>query len=144
MSTSRPAIQTLSRQLLAGRARAKSSNGDPEQVVRECEKLRGPLIQLAGVNGFSTLFSRALVLAQRQTPWLAKLDVGVDGSLTGFSEIQQKLDAETARQAGAVLVAEMLSLLITLIGEPLTFTLVREAWPEASPENITLATKEKS
>ena len=39
-----------------------------------------------------------------------------------------------AGQGAEVLVAELLGLLVTLIGETLTLSLVREAWPDASIE----------
>ena len=134
MSTTPPAIQNLARQLLAGElARVESSHGDADQAVLACEKLRVPLTKLIGAAGFSSLLSRALALAKRQAPSLEGLRVGSDGLLTGFNEVRQDSGAaEAARDWGVVLVAELLGLLVTLIGQPLTLSLVREAWPDAS------------
>jgi len=124
--------------LVAGvSAQADSSGRDAIQVVRACERLRIPLIRLAGTGGFSSLLCRALAMAQRQVPGLAGLRVGADGSLEGFEEISRDEDAaEAARRGGVVLLAELLGLLFVLIGEPLTLILVSEIWPEVSLETI--------
>ena len=141
--TTPPAIQKLARHLLAGElARGLSSNGEAGQAVLACEKLRVPITKFAGAAGFSSLLSRALTLARRQAPSLEKLRVDADGSVAGCSEFQQ--DAEAAREGGVVLVAELLGLMVTFIGERLTLNLVREAWPDASLEGMTLNNKEKS
>ena len=144
MSTTAPAIQNLARRVVASElARVSSSHGDPDRAVRACEKLRVPLTRLAGAAGFSSLLSRALVLAKRQAPSLEGLRVEADGSLAGFTEGQRDSGAaEAARYGGVVLVAELLGLLVTFIGQPLTLSLVREAWPDASVETITLSSEE--
>jgi hypothetical protein len=49
---------------------------------------------------------------------------------------------DAARLAGEVLVAELLGLLVTFIGEGLTLSLVREAWPGVSIEISPLRTEE--
>ena len=144
MSMHSRAIQSLAEQLLARElASVESSHGDADQAVRACEKLRPHLTKLAGVAGFSSLLSRALMLAKRQDPSLEGLRVGADGELEGVIK-QDGGPAETARPAlaGVVLLTEMLGLLFTLIGQPLTLSLVREAWPEASMETITLSNEE--
>jgi len=144
MSTPPQAIQNLARQILAGEpARVESSNDGTNQAVRASEKLRMPLTRLAGTAGFSSLLSRALVLARRQAPALERLRVEADGSLAGFDEVQQdSASAEAVRREELILVTELLSLLITFIGQPLTLRLVREAWPDASTKIMTLSTEE--
>lgn len=144
MSTTAPAIQNLARRLVASElARVSLSLGDADQAVRACEKLRVPLTRLAGAAGFSSLLSRALVLAKRQAPSLEGLRVEADGSLGGFTEGQHDSGAaEAARHGGVVLVAELLGLLVTFIGQPLTLSLVREAWPDVFVETITPSSEE--
>lgn len=129
----------LARRLLAGEAaRAGWSHGDVEQAVRACENMRVPLTKLIGSAGFSSLLSRAVALAKRQAPWLEGLRVEADGSLAGLEELQPDSGApEAARHGGAILVAELLGLLVTFIGQPLTLGLVHEAWPDASLETMT-------
>ena len=143
MSTTPPAIQDLARGLLAREPEGgEPSHGDMGRAVRACEKLRVPLTKLIGVAGFASLLSRAMALAKRQAPSLEGLRVEADGSLAGFNEVQQDSGAaEAARHAGVVLVAELLGLLVTFIGQPLTLTVVREAWPDATVETMIPSTE---
>lgn len=129
-----PLIENLARQLLGRElASVEASHVDADHAVRACEKLRGPLTKLTGAAGFASLLSRAVTLAKRRAPALERLRVGADGTLGGCNEIQPDLDsADAARHGGVVLLAEMLGLLVTLIGEPLTLGLVREAWPDVA------------
>ena len=144
MSTASPAIQNLARQLLAGEAaRSDAPHGDVDQAVRACEKLRVPLTKLAGAAGFSSLLSRALALASRQAPSLQRLRVEPGGLLAKVDENSPELDEEQSLHTGEVLVAELLRLLIALIGQALTLTLVREAWPDVPVETMLPRTEEK-
>jgi hypothetical protein len=122
-------------------AHAESSNGALDQAVAVCERLRVPLTKLAGAAGFSSLLSRALVLARRKAFSLEGLRVEADGALAGFDEVSPDLHA--ARNGGVILISELLSLLILFIGEPLTLGLVREAWPDA-PIGTTKPTTEET
>ncbi len=145
MSTPPSAIQALARQLIATEAaRRESTDSDAHHAARPCERLRMPLTKLVGVAGFASLLSRALALASRQAPSLSGLRVQADGSLAGFDDAQ-KLAATTdaSAQAGEILMAELLGLLVTFIGQQLTLTLVREAWPETSLETLALNTEGK-
>ena len=58
-------------------------------------------------------------------PGLDAVQVRPDGSLEGFDGIGRPQGAE----AGIVVVAHLLALLVTFIGEPLTMRLVSDAWP---------------
>jgi hypothetical protein len=60
------------------------------------------------------------------------VQVRTDGSLEGFDAA--KLQEVTAQgdEAGAVIVAQLLGLLVTFVGKPVTLRLVRDAWPAAS------------
>lgn len=147
MSTPPPALQHLARKLIAiGPAPVGPSSHGVIQAVQACEKLRVPLTKLAGVAGFTSLLSRALALAKRQASSLAEVRVGADGSLEGVEALRQDLDAAEGwpegMNGGTVLVAELLRLLVVLIGEPLMLSLVREAWPDLSLDTATLSSKE--
>ena len=107
------------------------------QVVDE---LRLRLIKLAGIDGFRSLLARALVMARKEAPSLCDVQVRDDGTLQGFDvEHLHQANAETSAEAGAILVAHLLDLLITFIGEPLTLQLVRDAWIDASLNGTTSA-----
>jgi len=139
MSSTLPSVQDVARQLLAGElARAGSPHDDVGQAVQAIERLRVALTRLAGAAGFSSLLSRALTMAKRRVPSLEGLRVGADGSLEGFEEIHQDADAaESTPHGGVVLLSELLGLLVTLVGEPLTLTLVRDVWPDVPMEALT-------
>jgi hypothetical protein len=95
-----------------------------------CEKLSHPLIALSGINGFRTLLSRALALAGNEVGWLRAVRIKGDGSLERPPEMA-KLDQQEITNGEIALAAELLGLLATFIGEPLTLSLVREVWPQA-------------
>jgi hypothetical protein len=88
-----------------------------------CEKLRRPLSTLTGTAGFRSLLVRALTLARREADTLDAVLVRDDGSLDGPA-----IDA--AGPGGALLIAQLLGLLMTFIGEALTMSLLHEIWPE--------------
>ncbi len=127
----------LTRRLLAFEAEhAPRSDGHVDEAVQVCDKLRGPLSKLAGVFGFTTLLSRALALAKREVPSLQAVKVRPDGSLEGWVKAGRDRDQDEGSMAtgGEVLVARLLGLLVTFIGEALTLRLVHEAWPDLSED----------
>ena len=142
MSTPSPETQDLARRVLAFKA-ADENSSDVEVVVKVIDELRMHLIRLAGVVGFRSLLSRALTLAKSEDPSLDMVQVRTDGSLEGLERIPQSHEAGATGQAGIVLVAHLLELLVTFIGQPLTLRLVRDAWPDASIEVADLRTEEK-
>jgi hypothetical protein len=130
MSTAPPAIRDFARRLIA----LEAAPDEPpvvgtREAVRVCEKLRRPLARLAGVEGFRSLMSRALALAKAEVSSLAAVQVRADGSLEGLDDAGP--DREAGGEGGVVVVAQLLGLLVTFIGEPLTLRLVRDAWPDA-------------
>jgi len=101
---------------------------DSLAVCRVCDKLRRPLTTLAGAAGFRSLLARALTLAKRESPVLDAWEVKLDGSL-------QALDREGAH-SGAVLIAQLIGLMITFIGESLTLRLLHDAWPDLPDSEV--------
>jgi hypothetical protein len=128
-----PVSRHLAERLLTYEAVA-GENSEPTQsaAFRVCAKLRAPLITLAGVAGFRSLLSRALTLARAEAPSLTAVHVAADGSLKGLDELKAQIDKEQARDEGAILIAQLLGLLFTFIGEGLTLRVVQSEWPEAS------------
>jgi hypothetical protein len=117
------AASHLGDQLLALENEAGSiAAEDALATCRVCNKLRRPLNNLVGRTAFSSLLQRALTLAKRESPALRGVEVMDDGSLSGFE------GAETASRP--VLIAHLIQLLITFIGEGLTLTLLLDIWPE--------------
>jgi hypothetical protein len=122
----------LARRLIALEAARGESPGAPAGAgVRVCDRLRVSLARLAGVAGFRSLMSRALALAKAEVPSLAAAEVRADGSLEGLDGTGCDPGASSGGEAGVVVVAQLLGLLMTFVGEPLTLRLVRDAWPDA-------------
>jgi hypothetical protein len=128
-----PESRHLAQRLLAYEAVAgKNSEPAESAAFRVCAKLRRPLTILAGVAGFRSLLSRALTLATAEAPSLSAVQVTADGSLKGLDELEPQIDKGQARDGGAILIAQLIGLLLTFIGEGLTLRLVQDVWPEAA------------
>jgi hypothetical protein len=122
-----PKTRDFARGLLACEAAVgKSSEANTPPAFRVSEKLRLPLSRLAGAPGFRSLLERALTLATTQSHSLSPVRVKPDGSLEGLNELHKDEEAE----AGVMLIAHLLDLLFTLIGEQLTMHLVHDVWPD--------------
>jgi hypothetical protein len=101
-------------------------------AFRVCEKLRRPLTTYAGPAGFRSLLSRALSLARVEQPWLGGIQIGSDGSIEYSPDVEMQMTTDKAIDGGTALVTHLLILLVTFIGEALTFRLVQEVWPKAA------------
>jgi hypothetical protein len=88
------------------------------------EKLSPHLGALMGAAGFRALLSRALVLATAEVAWLRELHVKADGSFEGLNELEAQANPEELSNGGIVLLARLLGLLVTFIGEDLTLLLL--------------------
>lgn len=133
MSTAPPATRDLARRLIALEvARDECPGAACGGAIRVCDRLRLSLSKLTGVAGFRSLMSRALALAKAEDPSLAAAQVRPDGSLERLDETGRDQVASASGEAGVAVVAHLLGLLATFIGEPLTLHLVRDAWPDAS------------
>jgi hypothetical protein len=111
----------LAQSLLAYEAdEAGAAMPNEPAVCRVCDKLRRPLTTLAGAAGFRSLLARALTLAQRESPALHAWEVKADGSV--------EVPNGEAVPSGAVLIAHLIGLMITFIGEALTLRLLHDVW----------------
>ena len=137
-------MQDLARRMLAiEAARAKVADTQVDEAVRACAKLQIPLSRFTGPAGFLSLLSRALVLAKAEVPSLTVVQVQRDGSLAGFDQLKQPQDAEALAKGRVVLVAHLLGLLATFIGESLTRRLASDTWPDTSIDKPDLKEEEK-
>src|SRR6202162_1901754 len=120
-----PQTRDLALRLLAYEdAAGKTSEPTEFAAFRVCAKLRQPLCALAGVAGFRSLLSRALTLARAEAPSLSAVQVAADGSLQGLDELRPQVDADQAREAGIILITQLLGLLVRVVGEAMTLQLV--------------------
>jgi hypothetical protein len=139
-----PQTLDLARRLLAYEAVAGETSVPTESAnLRVYEKLRRPLCALAGVAGFQSLASRALTLARAEVPSLSAVQVTADGSIQGLGELSPQSYTDHAESGGAILIAQLLGLLRTFIGEALTLRLVRDLWPDAAFDDPNFGDGEK-
>jgi hypothetical protein len=132
MSGPTPELRALARRLVALETGAAGETADiTDAVAATCERLYAQLERLIAPAGFHALLRRALHLAGAEFVWLREVRVeeGRGCSLTGLREAVR---GEAVREAGEALVAviaNVLWLLVTFIGDDLTERLVRQAWP---------------
>lgn len=74
-----------------------------------------------GGSAFQALLGRALKLAKRESADLHAVTINDKGSMEGLSTVET--------DAGGAVVASLLSLLVTFIGETLTLRLLYDVWP---------------
>jgi hypothetical protein len=132
MSRATPQLRNLSKNLIAYETgKNKSARTKTAAACRVGEKLRPPLATLMGNVGFCALLSRALALANAEVVWLRGVHVrAADGALEGLDELEAEIHPDQIFEGCVVLLAQLLELLVVLIGENLTLRLVREAWPK--------------
>lgn len=143
MNQATPAIRALARYLLT----LDVSHGEPPEAGEQVawivfEKLRLNLSKLVGSAGFQALLTRALALSKAEALWLEAVRVRADGTLEGFREIASTQPVDAGEKGSSVLLAQLLGLLVTFIGEALTLRLLRDVWPEAQVEDLHLGTEE--
>lgn len=133
-------MRDFAERLIAYETRGNKSSGTktPIAILLVDEKLRPHLATLMGIVGFRALLSRALALASAEVPWLRALHVKADGSLEGFDALDRQVEPAAVFEGSVVLLAQLLGLLATFVGENLTLRLVREVWPKLSLNGLDL------
>jgi hypothetical protein len=138
-------MRDLAHRLLTYEAGAgKSSEPNESPTLRVYDKLRRSLGEFARTAAFYSLASRALAMARSEIPSLRAVQVSADGALKGLgqglgqglSEFGHHIDLEKDRAGeqragdeGTVVIARLLGLLLIFLGEALTLSLLRNAWP---------------
>jgi hypothetical protein len=120
-------VPELARQLVA--ATPPESNADPRSGTLINENFRLSLTRFAGKDGFNSLLRRSVALVGASFPPFRGATVGPDDRIEGLNPTGAA-DDELWREAAIAVTAQLLELLVTFIGEPLTRRLVREACPE--------------
>lgn len=138
-----PEMRDMAQRLLAYEA-TQGGFSDPAEsaTLRVYMKLRVSLVAFAGVVSFQSLASRALSLARTEAPGLRMNRVSTDGYLQELDEFEDEIDIDKDRvgeypagEAGIILIARLLGLLHMFLGEALTSSLLRNAWPGAIFDN---------
>ncbi len=127
--TTLPEMRDLAQRLLSYEANAGSASEPVESTtLRVYQKLRQSLGELAGSAGFHALASRALALARSEVPSLSAAQVGADGNLEGMTKVEK----DWGHEGGVILISSLLGMLLIFLGEALTLSLLRDAWPGAA------------
>jgi hypothetical protein len=117
----------LARNLIACEAEATTNSLHTEPAtVRVYERLRRQLGSPVGVDGFQALASRALALAKSEYPRLSAVQITANGGLRGLGEVESQTDADEDGEAGIILIAQLLALFLTLLGEATTLRLIED------------------
>jgi hypothetical protein len=131
--TTAPGMLDLAHRLLTYEA-GEGENSDPMEspALRVYERLRQSLGEFVGGAGFQSLAARALTLARLEAPSLSAARVTVDGSLGSQDDTETPIDVDKdwADEGGIILIAYLLGLLRMFLGEALTLSLLRNAWPD--------------
>jgi hypothetical protein len=95
-------------------------------TVRVYERLRRQLGASVGVDGFQALACRALALAKSESPQLSAVQVTANGGLRGLGEADSRMDADGEGESGIILIAQLLGMFLTFLGEATTLRLIED------------------
>jgi hypothetical protein len=128
------ALRQLALKVLAQRAGpaagAEALAAAAHRAYDDLVRVSAPLI---GQVGIDALTGRALHLAQREYPWLARTrePEHAQGPFAQVMVCLERQDPQVATEGAGAVFATLTGLLLTFIGEPLTARLLRKAWPDA-------------
>lgn len=104
-------------------------------VAGACQKLSGELEALVGRGGVAALLGRAVNLTKREFPFLAGVRPQTDAP-PSFEALHESLRGRTPAEADAAsvaLLANLVGLLVNLLGEELGLRPVVNVWPNVLP-----------
>jgi hypothetical protein len=120
-------MRDLARNLVASEADAAATSLHAEPATaRVYERLRRQLGSPVGVHGFQALASRALALAKGESPRLGAVQITPNGGLQGLGEVESDTEADEDGEAGITLIAQLLGLFLTFLGEATTLRLIED------------------
>lgn len=133
----------LARSLVALESEVGASSVRIEPATaRVYERLRRQLGAPVGVDGFRALASRALALAKAESTRLSAVQMTPNGGLHGLDALESEADTDDDGEAGIILIAHLLGLFVTFLGEATTLSLLEDlrlqgegsTGPETTPE----------
>jgi hypothetical protein len=120
-------MRDMARSLVASEADAAMTSLHSEPAtVRAYERLRRQLGAPVGADGFQALASRALALAKSESPGLSDVQLTANGALRGLGEVESQTDTDEDGEAGINLIAHLLGLFLTFLGEATTLRLIED------------------
>lgn len=121
----------LARKLLLHERAALERNGGNSALERVCTKIEGYFFALAGMVGFQVLLAHALVLARREVAWLAPIRISNQGVFRELDQAGAKFRPPEIFKGEVVVLTQLLNLLASLLGEPMTRACLNEVWHES-------------
>jgi hypothetical protein len=132
MRQATPQLKSLAQRLLAHEAKKSPNPAKLAEALEVCcQRLHKRLDPLVGAGGFRALLERALFLAKKEHAWLE----GVEIQAYPGCELKALNEAMTGRKPGeiretlTIILANVIWLLVTFIGEDIVYGLIEEAWP---------------
>jgi hypothetical protein len=135
MAHTSPKVAELARRIVEHEA---GGSADPAATAAAVEtafqRLKDHLVDMLGTGGVSALYRRALHLAQREQPILARVAVSGEPAAC-FTRLAESLVSSTDEEATAAattVLTHLLGLLVMLLGEELGMKPIRKLWPRAT------------
>jgi hypothetical protein len=132
----------LARSLVASEADAATTPLLTEPAtVRVYERLRRQLGAPVGMDAFQALASRSLALAKSESPRLSTVQLTENGGLRGLGEVESEMNADEDGEAGIILIAQLLGLFLTFLGEATTLRLIEDLRLQADNSTVSGTSK---
>ena len=123
----RQKTRDLARSLVTCEAEAGTTSAQAQPAaVRVYEKLRRQLGSSVGMDGFNVLASRALALARVESSRLSAVQIANNGGLWGLGADDSRAGADEDGEAGINLIAQLLGLFLSFLGEATTLRLIED------------------
>jgi hypothetical protein len=117
----------LARSLVSSETDASASSLQTwPATIRVYERLRRQLSAPVGAGSFQALASRALALAKSQSSRLSGVHITANGGLRGLDEAESQTNMDEDSEAGIILIAQLLGLFLTFLGEATTLSLLED------------------
>jgi hypothetical protein len=117
----------LARSLVAREAETGTTSIHAEPAtLRVYDRLRRRFSAPVGADAFQVLASRALALAKPESRRLSAVQITVNGGLRGLGEIESQAATDEDGEAGVVLIAQLLGLFVSFLGEATTLRLIED------------------
>ncbi len=117
----------LARSLVAREADTSATSLHTEPAtVRLYDRLRLQFSTPVGVDGFQVLASRALALAKSESRRLSTVQITANGGLRGLGKVESQTDTDEDGEAGITLIAQLLGLFVSFLGEATTLRLIED------------------
>ena len=132
MRQATPQLKSLARRLLVHEAKNSPSPAKLAEALEVCcQRLHNRLDPLVGAGGFRALLDRALFLAKKEHAWLNGVEIQIypGCELKALNEAMAGRQPAEIRETLSIILANVIWLLVTFIGEDIVYALIEEAWP---------------